>query len=39
MIADGSLAELQKKWFNTCIPVPDHNNQEEPYATMPAGDC
>ena len=39
MIADGTLAELQKKWFNTCIPVPDHNNQEEPYTTMPAGDC
>jgi hypothetical protein len=39
MIADGTLAEIQKKWFNTCIPVPDHNNQEEPYTTMPAGDC
>ena len=39
MIADGTLAELQKKWFNTCIPVPDHNNQEEPYTTMPVGDC
>ena len=39
IIADGTLAEIQKKWFNSCIPVPDNNNQEGPYTTMPAGDC
>jgi ABC-type amino acid transport substrate-binding protein len=39
MIADGTLAEIQKTWFNTCIPVPDDNNQEGPYTTLPAGDC
>jgi ABC-type amino acid transport substrate-binding protein len=39
MIADGTLAEIQKTWFNSCIPVPDDNNQEGPYTTMPAGDC
>ena len=39
LIADGTLAEIQKKWFTTCIPVPDDNNQAEPYTTMPSGDC
>ena len=39
MIADGTLAEIQKKWFNSCIPVPDGNNQEGPYTTLPSGDC
>jgi ABC-type amino acid transport substrate-binding protein len=39
IIADGTLAEIQKTWFNSCIPVPDDNNQAEPYTTMPAGDC
>jgi len=39
IIADGTLAEIQKTWFNTCIPVPDDNNQEGPYTTLPAGDC
>ncbi|MDX2379611.1 MAG: ABC transporter substrate-binding protein, partial [Acidimicrobiia bacterium] len=39
IIADGTLAEIQKTWFNSCIPVPDDNNQPEPYTTMPAGDC
>lgn len=39
MIADGTLAEIQKKWFGTCIPVPDEINSEEPYNTLPAGDC
>ena len=39
IIADGTLAEIQKSWFNSCIPVPDDNNQAEPYTTMPAGDC
>ncbi len=39
MIADGTLAEIQKTWFSSCIPVPDDNNQEGPYTTLPAGDC
>lgn len=39
IIADGTLAEIQKNWFNSCIPVPDDNNQEGPYTTLPAGDC
>lgn len=39
MIADGALAEIQKKWFGTCIPVPDDINSPEPYTTLPAGDC
>ena len=39
MIADGTLAAIQMKWFNSCIPVPDNNNQEGPYTTMPAGNC
>jgi ABC-type amino acid transport substrate-binding protein len=39
MIADGTLAEIQKAWFNACIPVPDNNDQAGPYTTMPSGDC
>jgi len=39
MIADGTVAEIQKAWFNTCIPVPDDINQAGPYTVMPAGDC
>jgi glutamine transport system substrate-binding protein len=39
MIADGTLAGIQKTWFNACIPVPDNNDQEGPYATLPGGDC
>jgi ABC-type amino acid transport substrate-binding protein len=39
MIADGTLAEIQKTWFNSCIPVPEDNDQEGPYDTLPEGDC
>jgi cystine transport system substrate-binding protein len=39
IIADGTLAEIQKTWFNSCIPVPSDNDQEGPYTTMPSGDC
>lgn len=39
LIADGTLAEIQKTWFNTCIPVPGDNNAEGPYTELPAGDC
>lgn len=39
MIADGTLAEIQKTWFGQCIPVPDDNNAVEPYTELPAGDC
>ena len=39
MIADGTVAELQQKWFGNCIPIPDDINQAEPYTTMPEGDC
>ncbi len=39
MIADGSLAEIQKKWFNSCIPVPADINEDPPYETLPGGDC
>ena len=39
MIADGTLAEIQKAWFGNCIAVPDDINQAEPYTTLPAGDC
>jgi ABC-type amino acid transport substrate-binding protein len=39
MIADGTVAELQQKWFGRCIPIPDDINQVEPYTTMPEGDC
>jgi ABC-type amino acid transport substrate-binding protein len=39
MIADGTLAEIQKTWFNSCIPVPDDNNEEGPYTVLPEGDC
>jgi cystine transport system substrate-binding protein len=39
IIADGTLAEIQNNWFNSCIPVPGDNNQDEPYTVLPAGDC
>jgi ABC-type amino acid transport substrate-binding protein len=39
MIADGTLAAIQLEWFNSCIPVPDNNNEEGPYTVLPAGDC
>ena len=39
MIADGTLAEIQIRWFDSCIPVPDDNNQSEPYTNLPEGDC
>ena len=39
LIADGTLAELQQKWFGRCIPVPDDINQVEPYTTLPGGNC
>ena len=39
MIADGTVAAIQQKWFGRCIPIPDDINQAEPYTTMPAGDC
>ena len=39
MIADGTLAEIQKAWFGQCIPVPDDINAVEPYTELPAGDC
>ena len=39
MIADGTVAEIQKAWFNACIPVPDDINQAGPYTTLPSGDC
>lgn len=39
MIADGTLAEIQKKWFGSCIPVPSDINEPPPYETNPAGDC
>ena len=37
MLADGTVAELQIKWFGRCIPVPDDINQEAPYDTMASG--
>jgi cystine transport system substrate-binding protein len=37
MIADGTVAELQLKWFGRCIPIPEDINQAEPYETMAAG--
>jgi hypothetical protein len=39
MIADGTLAAIQLEWFNSCIPVPDNNDEEGPYTVLPAGDC
>ncbi|MFB3050835.1 MAG: transporter substrate-binding domain-containing protein, partial [Acidimicrobiia bacterium] len=37
MLADGTVAALQIKWFGRCIPVPDDINQEAPYDTMASG--
>jgi len=39
MLADGTIATIQNKWFGRCIPVPDDINQAEPYTTMPTGEC
>ncbi|TDI49847.1 MAG: amino acid ABC transporter substrate-binding protein, partial [Acidobacteria bacterium] len=39
MIADGTVARIQQKWFGRCIPIPDDINQAEPYTTLPEGDC
>ena len=39
MIADGSLAEFQVKWFGRCIEVPDDINSPPPYTTLPTGTC
>jgi ABC-type amino acid transport substrate-binding protein len=39
MLADGTIAAIQQKWFDRCIPVPDDINQVEPYTTLPGGDC
>ncbi len=39
MIADGTLAELQVKWFGRCIEVPDDINAQPPYTTLPEGNC
>jgi len=39
MLADGTVAQLQNKWFGRCIPVPDDINQAEPYTTLPGGEC
>jgi len=39
MLADGTVAQLQNKWFGRCIPVPDDINQAEPYTTLPGGTC
>jgi len=39
MLADGTVARLQTKWFDRCIAVPDGINAAEPYTTMPGGDC
>jgi hypothetical protein len=39
MLADGTVARLQTKWFDRCIAVPDDINAAEPYTTMPGGDC
>lgn len=39
MIADGTLAAIQVKWFGVCLAVPDDINSEPPYDTLPEGDC
>ena len=37
MIADGTVAALQTKWFGRCIPIPDDINQAPPYETLASG--
>ncbi|MDX1690065.1 MAG: transporter substrate-binding domain-containing protein, partial [Acidimicrobiia bacterium] len=37
MIADGTLAEIQLKWFGRCIAVPDTIDSQPPYDQLPAG--
>ena len=37
IIADGTMAEIQKKWFGVCIAIPDDINQAEPYETLAPG--
>lgn len=39
MIADGTLASAQVRWFGRCIEVPDDINSEPPYTRLPAGNC
>ena len=39
MIDDGAIADIQKKWFGTCLPIPDNINAVAPYTTNPGGDC
>ena len=39
MIDDGAIADIQKKWFGTCLPIPDDINAVAPYTTLPGGDC
>ncbi len=39
MLADGAIAEIQKEWFGSCIPVPDDINAAPPYTDLPGGDC
>jgi hypothetical protein len=39
MIADGTLAAIQVKWFGVCLPVPDDIDSQPPYETFPEGDC
>lgn len=37
MKEDGTLAELQVRWFGNCVPVPDDINDEPPYEQLLAG--
>ena len=37
MLADGTLGEIQLKWFGRCLAVPDDINQEPPYDQLPTG--
>jgi len=37
IIADGTMAEIQKKWFGVCIAIPDDINQAGPYETLAPG--
>ena len=37
MLSDGTLAEIQLKWFGRCLAVPDDINQEPPYDKLPTG--
>jgi ABC-type amino acid transport substrate-binding protein len=37
MVADGTVAELQQKWFGRLIPTPTDINQSEPFPLPPEG--